>query len=140
MLPEWTRFNVVDESNGGKIHVCLAVILDNQGFGNIASLGRASNGTFKRHGVIVVNRPGQLCRTKYVWHKGVVVQTPHAVGACGLQCICSDELSNKRQVSVRSQYGSSGLGSEDLRFNNGKDNFSFNVNLWLVRFEMTQFP
>lgn len=30
VLPERTFFNIVDETNGGKVHVCLAVVLDNQ--------------------------------------------------------------------------------------------------------------
>lgn len=39
MLPERTLLHVVDEANGGKVHVYLTLILYHGGFGNVAGLG-----------------------------------------------------------------------------------------------------
>ena len=39
MLPERTLLHVIDEANGGKVHVNLALILNHGSFGNIAGLG-----------------------------------------------------------------------------------------------------
>lgn len=100
VLPERTLFYIVDEANGRKVHVCLAVILDNQWFGNVTGLGCASHGTLEGHGVVLVNGPSELRRTKYVRHKGVIIQTPDAMGACRLERICIDELPDKRKISV----------------------------------------
>lgn len=101
VLPEGACFDVVDEANGGKIHVGLALVFDNCGLGYVAGLGGAFDRALERHGVGVVDGTGELCGAKDVGNKRVVVETPDAVRAGWLESICQDEPSHNPQISAK---------------------------------------
>ena len=53
MFPEWTLFDIIDEANRGKIHVCLALVLDNVRFCNISGFRSAFDRSLEGHGLHV---------------------------------------------------------------------------------------
>lgn len=105
MLPKGAPFHIIDEANGGKIHVGLTLILDSGRFCHIGRFGRASDRPVKRHGFrLGGDGPSELGRAQDVRNKGVVVEAPYAVGASGFQCICEDEIADDFQVTATCQY------------------------------------
>lgn len=43
VLPEGALLHIVDEADGGEVHVCLALSFDDGGFGDVAGFGGASD-------------------------------------------------------------------------------------------------
>lgn len=42
VFPEGAFFDVVDEADGGEVHVCLALVFDDEGLGYVAGFGGAA--------------------------------------------------------------------------------------------------
>lgn len=101
MLPEGTFLDVVDEPNGGEVHICLTIVVDNSGLGDVARLWSAANGPFQRHGLTLVDGSGELGRAKDVRDEGVVIKAPNAMGASWLKGVSEDELANNSKVPER---------------------------------------
>ena len=100
VLPKWTFFDVIDESNGREVHVHMALVLNNGGFGYIRRFGGAADGALQWHGVLRGrDGSGELGRAEDVWYEGVVIEAPYAVGAGGFEGICEDEGSYHSQVT-----------------------------------------
>lgn len=73
MLPEGTLLDVVDEADGGEVHVVFPVQIDSGSFGDICRLGRSRNRAFERHGFVFIDRSGELGGTEDVGHEEMVV-------------------------------------------------------------------
>lgn len=99
MLPERTRFNVVDKSNGREVHVGKTLVLDDQTFSNVAGLGGTFDRAFGGHRISFIDGAGELRRTKYVRHEGMIVQAPDAVGACRFEGVGQDEFPDDFEIS-----------------------------------------
>lgn len=120
MLPERSLLDVVDETDGRKVHVDLTLVLYHGGLGDIAGLRGAFDRALGGHGLRVVYGPRELRRAKDVGHEGVVVKAPDAMRTGGFECICQDELPHHLQVSFsvsenQGRVGEGPYGSITLR-------------------------
>lgn len=100
VLPKRPLFYVVDEANGGKVHVGLSVVVHHELFGNVARLWRTPYRALQRHWFVFVDGPRELRRAKYVRNKEVVVKAPDTMRTGGLQVVCGDEFSYKDEISA----------------------------------------
>ena len=60
MLPEGTFLYIVDEADGGKVHVGLALILDDICLGNVAGFRGASHRSLRWHWLVLIDGPCKL--------------------------------------------------------------------------------
>ncbi|KZL64340.1 hypothetical protein CI238_03832, partial [Colletotrichum incanum] len=101
VLPKRALFHVVDEADGGEVHVLGALGLDDGGLDDVARLGRAADGALGGHGVGVRGDGGrQLGGAEDVGEEGVVVEAPDAVGAGGLEGVGQDEAADDAEVGL----------------------------------------
>lgn len=105
VFPKWTLLNVVDESNGGKVHVGLSQPLHGLGLEDISRFRGALDGAFEGHGIVFGNRAGELCGAEDVRQEEVVVETPDTVRASWLEGVREDETADYIEISVRCQCG-----------------------------------
>lgn len=98
VFPEGPFLDVVDEADGGEIHVRLPEPLYCFRFEDIARFRSPLDGALEGHGLILGNRAGELCRPKDIWHKRVVVESPDTVRTCWLEIVCEDETTDHAQV------------------------------------------
>lgn len=73
VLPEGALLDVVDEPDGGEVHVGLPEPLHGLGLEDVARLGGPLHGAFEGHGLVLGDGAGVLGGTKDVRHEGVVV-------------------------------------------------------------------
>lgn len=73
VLPEGALLDVVDEPDGGEVHVGLTEPLHGLGLEDVARFRRPLDGAFERHSLLLSDGAGVLCGTKDVRHEGVVV-------------------------------------------------------------------
>lgn len=100
VFPEGTFLYVVDEPDGRKIHVQLALHLDSFGLGNIPEFWSTHHGAFKGHSLVFRDWAGELCRAKYIWKERVIIETPYSMRPGWFQGVCKDKLSYNLEVSV----------------------------------------
>lgn len=73
VLPEGALLHVVDEPDGGEVHVGLPEPLHGFRLEDVAWLRRPLDGAFEGHCLLLGYRAGVLCGTKDVRHECVVV-------------------------------------------------------------------
>lgn len=100
MLPERPLLDVVNESNSAEVHIPLTLALDNVCLGNVGWIRGVWHGPFG--GNLRGRGYGwrELCRSKNVREKRMVIQAPNAVGPRGLERIGQYQASNQLQIAM----------------------------------------
>lgn len=76
VFPKGALLDVVDEPDGGEVHVSLSEPLHCFRLEDVARLWGPLDGAFERHGLVLGDRAGELRGAEDVRHEGVVVKTP----------------------------------------------------------------
>lgn len=87
VLPERALLDVVDEADGGEVHVGLTVVVYDLRLGDVGWSRGAAHGALDGGRVQGVDGAGELCGAENVGDEGVVVETPNTMGASGFKVV-----------------------------------------------------
>lgn len=100
MLPERPGFDVVDEADGRKIHVPLSFLVHDLGLDYLGGLRRSQDRPLKGRRVVLRDGASELGRAVDIRLERMIVQTPDAVRAGGLEGVRRDEATNDAEIGL----------------------------------------
>lgn len=100
MFPKRPLFHIVDEADGAEVQVFVAFTGYGCGFCDVCWIWRTGEGTFDRGLGCGGDGGTVLGAAKDVGDEGVVIETPDAVGACGLEGVGFYEAADEEEVGL----------------------------------------